>query len=92
MASLGDGGVLDGAALSVQRLPCLTGTPWGKPLVLPTEVVEGRACVALCAYEPWVNKALCGSARGACSEVVGAFIQEVYAALDSAYKSSEDEE
>ena len=93
MGSTRDGGGAGGAGLSVQSLPCLAGTKWGKPLVLPTEVVEGRTCVALCAFEPWVNKALCGSARGACSEVVGGFIQEVYAALgyECAQKSSEDE-
>ena len=90
MASLGDGGALDGAGFTVQSLPCLSGTKWGKPLVLPTEVVDGRLCVALCAFEPWVNKALCGSARGACSDVVGGFIQEVYTALgyDAAQDSS----
>ena len=62
-------------------------------MVLPTEVVDGRTCVALCAFAPWVNKALCGSARGACAEVVGAFIQEVYVALgyECVQKSSEDE-
>ena len=36
---------------------------------------------ALCALDPWVNKALFASARGACSDVVGGFIQEVIAAL-----------
>ena len=90
MAALEDSEVPGGAEMAVESMPCLVGSQWGKPVVLPTETIDGRACVALCAFASWVNKALCGSARGACSEVVAAFILEVYAALDPAKKSGDD--
>ena len=76
---------------SVETRLCLVGGAGGRPELLPTEVVDARECVALCAFEPWLNRVLCGHSRGECADVVGHFVSEVYAALGSEGVPEEDE-
>lgn len=68
------------ARFAIECLPCIVGH-WGQPVALPVETVDARRCVSLCAFAPWVNKVLCGKARGVCGDVVARFIAEVYGAL-----------
>jgi len=69
----------------------LVGGVSGRPELLPTEVVDARECVALCAFEPWLNRVLCGHSRGDCADVVGLFVSEVYAALGCEGLPEEDD-
>ena len=72
------------APLQVASCPCIVGGKSGRPECLPVESVDARVCVALNAFEPWLNRVLSGHARdssGHCADVVARFIAEVYAQL-----------
>lgn len=71
-------------AIQVASLPCVVGGKSGRPECLPVETVDARQCVALNAFEPWLNRVLAGHARdssGQCADVVARFVAEVYVGL-----------
>lgn len=74
----------EAGAIQVASCPCVTGGKSGRPECLPVETVDARECVALNAFEPWLNRVLAGHARdpsGQVAGVVAAFIAEVYLQL-----------
>lgn len=81
------------APLLVADRPCIVGGKSGKAEVLPLETVDARDCVAICAFEPWLNRVLTGQSRGECAEVVSRFVAEVYKELgcEVCSKTSDDD-